>query len=84
MRLAALTASADEIEELSKTFKMARPSIDEINRGGVASLPKSSSKASSVNAGASRAQSSSSKGGSFFLFALLILIVIGLISAVLF
>jgi len=32
LRLAALTASSEEVENLSKTFKMVRPNIDEINR----------------------------------------------------
>jgi serine/threonine-protein kinase len=34
LRLAAMTASSEEVEELSKTFKMARPSLEEINRAG--------------------------------------------------
>jgi eukaryotic-like serine/threonine-protein kinase len=32
MRLAAMTASPEEVEQLSRTFKMARPSLEEINR----------------------------------------------------
>jgi serine/threonine-protein kinase len=32
MRLAAMTASPEDVEELSKTFKMTRPSLEEINR----------------------------------------------------
>lgn len=32
MRLAAMTATQEDVEELSKTFKMARPSMDDINR----------------------------------------------------
>jgi len=32
MRLAAMTASSEEVEELSKTFKMVRPSMEEIRR----------------------------------------------------
>jgi serine/threonine-protein kinase len=32
MRLAALTSSSQEVEELTKTLKMTRPSLDELNR----------------------------------------------------
>lgn len=32
MRMAALTTSAQEVEELSKTFKMARPNVEEMQR----------------------------------------------------
>lgn len=39
LRLAAMTASSEEVEELSKTFKMARPSMEEINRAGAAKPP---------------------------------------------
>lgn len=35
MRLAAMTSTSDEVEEFSKTFKMARPSMAAINRAGV-------------------------------------------------
>ena len=30
--MAALTASSEDVEQLSKTFKMARPSLDDINQ----------------------------------------------------
>jgi len=39
MRLAAMTASGDVVDELSKTFKMARPSMDEIKMVGAKSKP---------------------------------------------
>ena len=35
LRLAALTASSEDVEEISKTFKMARPSMDDINRSEI-------------------------------------------------
>jgi serine/threonine-protein kinase len=44
MKLAALTATAEDVDELSKTFKMARPSIEQINQAApvnrLASYPK--------------------------------------------
>lgn len=35
MRLAALTGSSEDVAELSRTFKMPIPSMDEINRAGI-------------------------------------------------
>ncbi|MFA6904382.1 MAG: serine/threonine-protein kinase, partial [Gallionellaceae bacterium] len=46
LRLAALTGTAEEVEEFSKTFKMPIPSIDELNRAA----PVSSVLAASVSA----------------------------------
>ena len=43
MRLAAMTASSDEVEEFSKTFKMVRPRADEINRAAPQSRPAKNS-----------------------------------------
>ncbi len=44
MRLAAMTATQEDVEELSKTFKMARPSMDDINRAAPQSkIPKAGS-----------------------------------------
>ena len=82
MRLAAMTASQEDVEELSKTFKMARPSMEEINRAAPQSpvFTKHSSSSTSHSTGASRA----TRGGGIFLMAIVILILIGLISAFLF
>ncbi|HQS57497.1 MAG: serine/threonine protein kinase [Gallionellales bacterium 35-53-114] len=46
LRLAALTGTAEEVEEFSKTFKMPIPSVDELNRAA----PVSSVLAASVSA----------------------------------
>lgn len=48
MRLAAMTASSDDVEELSKTFKMARPSIEEIKRAAPQPLVQKTSAPASV------------------------------------
>lgn len=82
MRLAAMTASQEDVEELSKTFKMARPSMEEINRAAPQSpvFTKHSPTNPSHSTGASRA----TRGGGIFLMAIVIVILIGLISAFLF
>ena len=41
MKLAALTSDEKEVEEFSKTLKMARPSADEINQAAAPVKPKS-------------------------------------------
>ncbi len=83
MRLAAMTASKEEVEELSKTFKMARPSIEELNRA--APQPKVFSKpTSSAPAPRTVSEANANKGGGLMLMAIIALILIGLISALLF
>lgn len=52
MRLAAMTASRDEVEEFSKTFKMVRPRADEINREASLSRPAKNSGVSPVSGAA--------------------------------
>jgi serine/threonine-protein kinase len=82
MRLAAMTASQEDVDELSKTFKMARPSIEEINRAA----PQSPvfAKHTLKNTSHSVEESRSTKGGGIMLMAIVVLILIGLISALLF
>jgi hypothetical protein len=41
MRLAALTATSEDVDELSKTFNMGRPSAESINQAGRAALAAS-------------------------------------------
>jgi hypothetical protein len=82
MRLAALTASQEDVEELSKTFKMARPTIEDINRA--APQPQVFAKSPSVHVARPVAEPRAAKGGGLMLMALIALILIGLISAFLF
>ena len=78
MRLAAMTASPEDVDELSKTFKMSRPSIEEINRAAPQSPVFTRRSPDSV--GAKR----SGKGGGLILMAIIALVLIGLISALIF
>lgn len=73
MRLAAMTASAEEVEELSKTLRMARPNVEQLKRpdGG-------------VRKAVSRPEPPQGGGGGYILLAILALVVIGLISTILF
>ncbi len=82
MRLAAMTASQEDVDELSKTFKMARPSIEEINR----SAPQAavSAKRTPSNTSHPALEARASRGGGILLMAIVALILIGLISALLF
>jgi hypothetical protein len=83
MRLAAMTSTKEEVDELSKTFKMARPSLEEINRA--APQPQIFAKAQTVPA-STRATSEPEtvKGGGLLLMTIIALILIGLISALFF
>ncbi|MDX8398651.1 MAG: serine/threonine-protein kinase [Gallionellaceae bacterium] len=84
MRLAAMTASSEEVEELSKTLKLARPSIDDIN-----SVARQASNKQASSAGKppyqprSAAENSSSKGGGMVLLVIVVLVIGGLIFALL-
>ncbi|ADE11508.1 serine/threonine-protein kinase [Sideroxydans lithotrophicus] len=82
MRLAAMTASKEDVEELSKTFKMVRPSIDEINQAA----PQSPvfTRHTTGNVTYPEHDARSAKGGGLILMAIVALILIGLISALLF
>lgn len=82
MRLAAMTASQEDVDELSKTFKMSRPSIEEINRA--APQAPVFAKRPLNNAPHSEDEAHSTKGGGIMLMAIVVLILIGLISALLF
>jgi eukaryotic-like serine/threonine-protein kinase len=76
MRLAAMTASQEDVEELSRTFKMNRPSAEEIN----SAAPRSQAKHVSPSGGEAR----TGRGGGLILMVIIALILIGLISVFLF
>ena len=92
MRLAAMTATPADVEELSKTFKMARPSIEDINRAAPKPLPP---KPGTPSPAASKqtpprksppdsAKAASPKGGNnVLLTVIVVLVIIGLIFALL-
>lgn len=82
MRLAAMTASKEDVDELSKTFKMSRPSLDEINRAGPP--PVFSKQSPSASSPHPERVGRPAKGGGYLLMAIIALVVIGLISALLF
>ncbi|TAJ76515.1 MAG: serine/threonine protein kinase [Gallionellaceae bacterium] len=85
MRLAAMTASSEDVEELSKTFKMARPSMEDINRAAPQSLPSKpgalveAKPAASRKAQAVPADAPSSKKGGGLLIAIVVIVIIGLV-----
>jgi len=73
MRLAAMTASQEDVEELSRTFKMNRPSAEEIN----SAAPRSQTRHVPPPGGEAR----TGRGGGLILMVIIALILIGLISA---
>lgn len=82
MRLAAMTASKEDVDELSKTFKMSRPSLGEINRAG--SPPVFAKQSPLPSPPRSERAGRPARGGGYLLMAIIALVVIGLISALLF
>lgn len=84
MRLAAMTASQEDVEELSRTLRFARPTIEEINLAASGSYSKSGTyPSSSQDAPLGQSVPPSSYGG-FLLLAIIIIVVIGLISTIAF
>jgi len=83
MRLAAMTASSEEVEELSQTLKMARPSLEELN--SIARLASNKQLSSAGNSSyqprSDTAENSSSKGGGIVLTLIVALVIGGLIFA---
>ncbi|MEW5903124.1 MAG: serine/threonine-protein kinase [Pseudomonadota bacterium] len=75
MRLAAMTASREEVEELSKTLRIARPSMGDINRAA---------EARSEGGRSARQPEVAHGSGGYLLLLIVALILIGLISAILF
>lgn len=71
MRLAALTASPEDVDELSRTFKMARPSLAEISRSAP---PSSVFKAKTIPPVARKKHSR--RGGVLLLAALLVIVLV--------
>lgn len=92
MRLAAMTATPADVEELSKTFKMARPSMEDINRAAPKPQPSKPSAPSPAIAKPTpprkslpdKAKAAPAKGGNNgLLITIVLLVIIGLIFALL-
>jgi serine/threonine-protein kinase len=84
MRLAALTASHEDVEELSMTLRMARPSIEDINRTAAGLQAHTGDRTTqSLTATGSMSVPHSNFGGCLLL-AIIIIVVIGLISTIAF
>lgn len=87
MRLASLTASDEDVEELSKTFRMVRPSMDAINQAASVSKTDIGSAVASASQSYSQSPSPSpspSNGGGYLLLLIIAMVVIGLIASILF
>lgn len=87
MRLAALTATSEDVDELSKTFNMGRPSVESINQAGRAALAAGSVPPSQPRhtAHQSRAEPSiQSRGGNLLVIIIVLLMLLGTILFVVF
>jgi serine/threonine-protein kinase len=94
MRLAALTGTSEDLEDLSKTFKMPIPSMEEINRAAVmpaAAKPKAAppdfSKPKVQPAAAVPKEpedEEESSGGNLLLIVIVVLVLVGLVSVFMF
>ena len=79
MRLAALTASSQEVNELAKTLKIVRPSAEAISQAAPAAKPPMPSAAPRPVARQSPVEPSSQPGGSnLILIAVVILVLLGI------
>jgi serine/threonine protein kinase len=94
MRLAALTGSSADVEELSKTFKMPIPSMEELNRSAV---PAAATKPRAVAPDFSKPKPASNpapvkkqeaeeevSGGNLLLIIIVVLVLVGLVSVFMF
>lgn len=75
MRLAAMTTSVEEVEALSKTLKMARPSMADLDIAGA--------QAASAAAQKTAPHEQHSKGGGGLLVAIVVLVIVALVFALL-
>ncbi len=81
MRLAALTASSEDVDELSKTFNMARPSAESINQAGRAALAAASTLPAQprLTTRQSLMEPSQSHGGELLMVIIVLLVLWGII-----
>ena len=84
MRLAALTATSEDVEELSKSLKVKRPTVEEINRAGSAAVIAVSPASLAIqNSDAHQSFEKPSTrpiGGNLLLAIVLLLIILGIAS----
>ncbi len=83
MRLAALTASSEDVDELSKTFNMARPSAESIDQAGRAALAAVAASPTQPRPTAHRSLAelpAQSSGGNWLLIIVVLLVLLGIFS----
>ncbi|HZW24166.1 MAG TPA: serine/threonine-protein kinase [Gallionella sp.] len=87
MRLAAMTATSEDVDQLSKTLKLARPSMEEINRSAqTVKVPKAAPPRPAVPSSPARSVAQPSQPvaaprvGSFLLFVIVALVLLGIVA----
>jgi len=73
MRLAAMTASKEDVEELSRTLRIARPDLGEINRGN---SPKITAARHAGN------RTDANPAGGYLLLVIVIIVLVGLFATI--
>lgn len=82
MRLAALTATSEDVDELSKTFNMGRPSAESINQAGRAALAAGSVLPAQPRPATPQSPaepSTQSRGGNLLVVIIVLLVLLGII-----
>jgi eukaryotic-like serine/threonine-protein kinase len=82
MRLAALTATSEDVDELSKTFNMGRPSAESINQAGWSALAAGSVSPAQPRHTAHQSlaePSTQSRGGNLLVVIIVLLVLLGII-----
>jgi hypothetical protein len=80
MRLAALTATSEDVDELSKTFNMGRPSAESINQAGRAALAAGSASPAQprhITHQSLADLSTQSRGGNLLVVIIVLLVLLG-------
>lgn len=81
MRLAALTATNEDVDELSKTFKMVRPSAEAIKQAAPPARSAPAAQRTPVRPAAVR-PAAKPRGGSFLLLIIVALVLMGIVAVV--
>ncbi|MBI5436856.1 MAG: protein kinase [Nitrosomonadales bacterium] len=85
MRLAAMTGSPEDVEELARTLKVARPTMEAISQAAPPiAKPKAAERPLPAQAQRSGTANPPGKSGNLLLIAILALVLIGLVSAFIF
>ena len=84
MKLAALTNDEKDVEELSKTLKMARPSVNAINQAAPAAARQRAPQAAALSRHPASEQDEPARWGNWLLILIVVLVLAGLLKVIFF